>query len=191
MNLLPESKRAFGHPVPAEALPWFCHPEPGHIYHAPVFGADGNLYCSNGYIAVRFFNFTESFGTGGAAMLERLQGLGEWYRSPHEDATAWRKLDDCTLDLFRDGVLPMWDASSGKARYCVAPAVAVNARVVPAASLQLVSRLPRAEVFTAPERHLPVPFRFNGGEGLMARLSDKQTEKAGRMLCRIFFHHTT
>jgi len=124
-------------------------------------------------------------------MLERLQGLGGWYRSPHEDAGAWRKLDDCTLDLFRDGVLPMWDASSGKARYCVAPAAAVNAsRVIPAASLQLVSRLPRAEVYTAPERHSPVPFRFNGGDGLMARLSDQQTEKAGRMLCRIFFQTT-
>jgi hypothetical protein len=185
--ILEPSKRPFRHPLPAEVVAWFCHPRAGHVYEAPAFGRDGKLYCSNGFIAVRFFNFPASMGTGPQEMVERLQKLPGWKRPEHEDASAWRKTDDCTLDLFQEGVFPMWREFRGRMQYRVDPAVQVNlTTVVPAVSLQLISRLPRCEVFTAPDRDSPLPFRFNGGEGLVARLSPKQEDAAGPMLCRIF-----
>jgi hypothetical protein len=185
--ILENSKRPFGHPLPVEVLPWFCHPLAGHDYEFPAYGRDGKLYCSNGFIAVRFFNFPSSFGLAPQTMVERIQRLSGWYRSPHEDAKAWRKVDDCTGDLFREGIFPMWREHEGKPRFRGDPAVEVNiSTLVPAVSLQLISRLPRCEIFTSPDRDSPLPFRFNGGEGLIARLSARQQAAAGPLLCRIF-----
>lgn len=186
------SKRPFGHPLPVEVLPWFCHPLAGHHYEFPAYGRDGKLYCSNGFIALRFFKFPASFGLGPQTMVERIQKLNGWHRSPHEDAAAWRKLDDCTLDLFREGIFPMWREHEGRMRFRVDPAVEVNvSTLVPAVALQLISRLPRCEIFTAPDRDSPLPFRFNGGEGLVARLNAKQQATAGPLLCRIFTQQRT
>lgn len=185
--ILEASKRPFRHPVPAGALEYFCHPDPAHLFARPAWGRDGKLYVSNSFVAVRFFNFSASFGQGPIAAVDRLLKLTGWHRSPYEDAAAWRRLDDCTLDLFCEGLFAMWQDRGGKMLYRVDPAVEVNiATLVPAVSLQLISRLPRCEIFTTPDRDSPLPFRFNGGEGLIARLSARQQATAGPLLCRIF-----
>ena len=188
MNPLPSSKRPFRHPVPAEAVAFFCHPRAGHIYEKPAWGRDGALYASNGWLALRFFGFPASMGTGPQTVVDRLGKL-PWHSATYEDPKAWLMTDDCTLDLFRDGVFEMWrDAAGG---YRVDPAVRINhGALVPAVSLQLISRLPRCEIYTKLDREMPVPFRFRGGEGLLARLNSGQEAVMSREVCHIFpkFH---
>lgn len=183
-DCLRASKRSFGHPVPEDAIAYFCHPKDGHHYDGAAWGRDGNLWACNGHVAVRFFNFTAAHGSGSMDVVDRLQKL-RWHTSKHENPKAWRKLDDCTLDLFRCGVLDPWDKSG---RWLVAAGARVNHGIVlPVVSLQLISRLPRCEIYTDSigDRE-PVPFRFNGGIGLLARLSWEQELRLPEMVCHVF-----
>lgn len=184
--IMEASKRPFRHPVPAEALDYFCHPDPGHLFALPAWGRDGKLYISNCHVALRFFNFTAAPGGGPMAAVDRLLKQ-RWHSPRHEDGKAWRKLDDVTLDLFREGIFSMWQDRGGKMLYRVDPAVRVNHGVlVPAASLQAVSRLPRAEIYTTTDRSEPLAFRFNGGEGLIARLTEAQEARRTDTVCHVF-----
>jgi hypothetical protein len=184
MNPLPSSKRPFRHPVPAEAVDYFCHPRAGHALEKPAWGRDSNLYASNGWVAVRFFGFPASMGTGPQTVVDRLQRL-RWHSATYEDPKAWRLMDDCTLDIFREGLFEMWKDERGA--YRVDPPARINhGTLVPVVSLQLISRLPRCEVYTTVDREMPVPFRFRGGEGLIARLSHAQEAAAGPEVCHIF-----
>jgi hypothetical protein len=195
MSLPTPSKRPFYHPIPAEALEWFTHPRAGHVYEFPGWGRDGNLYCANGWVAVRFFSFPSSFGTAPMTMVDRLLKL-PWRRAQDtsrnlaEPAGTWRALDDCTLDIYRDGIFPMWRDERGG--YRVDPAVRINhGALVPAVSLQLIARLPKAEIRTVIDRGEPVAFRFRGGEGLLAQLTHEQQAAASPEVCHIFpsVHH--
>lgn len=185
--MIPEaSKRPFRHPVPVEALEYFCHPRPGHVFDRPSWGRDAKLYVSNCYMALRFFNFTAAQGGGPMAAVDRLLKQ-RWHSPKWEDAKAWRKLDDVTLDLFKEGVFPMWTEDGPAVRYRLDPCARVNhGSLVPLASLQAVSRLPRAEIYTTTDRGEPLAFRFNGGEGLIAKLTHSQEIAATPAVCHIF-----
>jgi len=179
------SKRPFGYPVPALAIDYFCHPAEGHHYAQAAWGRDGKLYASNGWIAIRFFGFSAAFGPGPQTVVDRLR-KHVWTQT-YEDASAWRMLDDCTLDLFRDGVFEPWklEEDFGKSYYLIDPCVRINhGTLVPLVSLQLISRLPRCEIYTSIDRSESVRFRFNGGEGLVARLNHAQELKA-TAICHI------
>lgn len=179
------SKRPFGHPVPVEAIRYFCHPREGHRYHLPAWGRDGKLYAGNCWVAVRFFGFSAAQGTGTMEVVDALGKL-PWHDSRHEDAKAWRRLDDVGGDLFREGLLAPWRDDLGAFR-ADPPVRVANAYLVPAAAIQMIYRLPRVEVYTTLDRSCRfVPFRFNGGEGLVARLSDRQEDAAGPSVCHIF-----
>lgn len=185
--MLESSKRPFRHPVPVEAVPHFCHPEL-EIFQAPAWGEDAMLYASTGWVAVRFFNFPPDSERGQVETVARLRQL-TWHTAKYETPAAWRKLDDCTLDLFRDGVRPAWevDAVSGRVRYRWDPVVRINhGLLVPLVSLQLISRLPRCEIYTGGGRMKPLAFRFNGGEGLCALLSHEQENSFERETCHVF-----
>lgn len=172
----PTKKRPFYHPVPPEALEYFVHPDPAHRYAAPAAGREGMLYCSNGWLAVRFFNFPASFGTGPMTVVDRLRKLP--WRKPHNPQTMrgelpglWRATDDCTLDIYRDGLADMWlpNGSFNLEHHARFSSLAV----LPLVSLQLIARLPATELCTAVDRDAPVPFRFRGGEGLMAQIPSR------------------
>lgn len=182
--ILETSKRPFRHPVPVEAIGHFCHPWEKHHYHLPAWGREGKLYASNGFLAVRFFNFTPAEGPGPMAVVDRLMKL-PWHSGKFEDAKAWRKLDDVTLDLFREGLFPVWPPT--RRAYTVDPCARINhGALVPLVSLQLISRLPRCEIYTTIDRGAPVAFRFNGGEGLIAQLTAGQEAVRTDTVCHIF-----
>lgn len=188
MTILESSRRPFRHPVPAEAVPYFCHPVEGHGYHVPAWGRDARLYACNGHVAVRFFNFPADMAPGPQTVVDRLQRLS-WHDGRHEDRTAWRKTDDCTLDLFRDGLFEPWevDEETGRVRYAVDPPARVNhGLLVPLVALQLVSRLPACEIYTAGGRYKPLAFRFRGGEGIIALLSHAQEDAMSPAVCHVF-----
>lgn len=110
-----------------------------------------------------------------------------WHTGRFENAKAWRKLDDVTLDLFGEGMFPMWKLGDAGPCFQVDPCARINhGALVPLASLQAVSRLPRCEIYTHLDRGGPVPFRFNGGDGLIARLTDKQEATRTDTVCHIF-----
>jgi hypothetical protein len=182
----PVSKRPFGHPVPALAIDYFCHPAEGHHYAQAAWGRDGKVYASNGWIAIRFFGFSAAFGPGPQTVVDRL-GKHVWSNT-YENPSAWRKLDDCTLDLFQEGVFENWKAQeNGRHLYRIDPCVRINhGTLVPLVSLQLISRLPRCEIYTIIDRSESVRFRFNGGEGLIARLTHAQELQATPALCHLF-----
>lgn len=182
----PVSKRPFGHPVPAQAIDHFCHPMAGHHYAEAAWGRDGKLYASNGWVAIRFFSFSAAFGPGPQSAVDRLGKL-VWTQK-HENEAMWRKLDDCTLDLFQEGVVENWKQhEDGRYSYRIDPYVRINhGTLVPLVSLQLISRLPRCEIYTIIDREEPVRFRFNGGEGLIARLTPAQEDQAQEQVCHLF-----
>ena len=178
------SKRPFGHPVPAAAVEYFLHPKEGHLFGSPAWGRDGKLYVANGWVALRFFNFPAEFGTGPMAAVDRLMKQ-PWHSARHEDAAAWRRLDDVTLDIFKEGLLEPWHPA--RLAYRADPCARINfGALVPVVSLQMISRLPRCEIYTALDRDQPVPFRFNGGEGLLARLTPTAEAAATPAICHIF-----
>lgn len=180
----PTSKRPFGHPVPAAAIEYFCHPRVGHLLSQPAWGREGALYVANGWVALRFFGFPASFGTGPMEIVDRLRKQA-WHNSQHEDKAAWRKLDDVTLDIFKEGLIEPWHAE--RLAYRADPCVRINfGALVPAVSLQMISRLPRCEIYTALDREQPVPFRFNGGEGLLARLTPSAEAASTPPIAHIF-----
>lgn len=184
--MMTASKRPFRHPVPVEALDYFCHPAAGHVFERPAWGRDGKLYVSNCHVALRFFNFTAAQGEGPIAAVDRLLKQ-RWHDGKHEVKESWRKLDDCTLDLFREGLFAMWQEREGRWLYRVDPPARVNhGFLCPVASLQAISRLPRCEVYTAHERGLPLAFRFNGGEGLVAGLTSAQEDRRTDQVCHVF-----
>lgn len=189
MSLPALSKQPFRHPVPSEALDYFVHPRPGHHYSAPAWGRDAVLHCSNGWIATRFFGFSAAFGTAPQSLVDRLAKFP--WRSRMDrlrdlpDQSTWRKMDDCTLDIFSAGVVPMWRDQRGG--YRLDPCVRLNhAALIPCVSLQLISRLPACEICTEVSRGEPVAFRFRGGEGMMATLNHDQEQAATSPIAHIF-----
>jgi hypothetical protein len=188
MNLISASKRPFRHPVPPEALDYFCHPRHGHRYQHPAWSDDGQLYVCNGWVALRFFHFAPEFGGGPPAMVERLRAL-PWHAGTYEKPEAWRALDQVTLDIFKEGLFEPWHPQAGS--YRADPCARINhGALVPLVSLQMISRLPRCEIYTAIDRGYPVPFRFNGGEGLIARLPAAAELLATPAVCHLFPHYT-
>jgi hypothetical protein len=168
---LAASKRGFRFPVPTEALGHFLHPVKAELGE-PVWGDDAMLYASNGWVVLRMYSFCPQTPQGRPETYERLRKL-HWHRKEYEQVDAWRKVDDCTLDLFREGVLEPWKMEPGNpaATYRWDPVCRINhGLLVPLVSMQLISRLPRCEIYTAGGRYKPLPFRFNGGEGLCALL---------------------
>lgn len=184
--ILETSKRPFRHPVPVDALAYYSHPAPGHTFEKPAWGRDSKLYVSNCHIALRFFNFTAAEGHGPMVAVDRLLRQ-RWHTGRFETTNSWRKLDDVKLELFSEGLFPMWKMESEIFRFQVDPCARINhGALVPLASLQAVSRLPRCEIYTQIDRGAPVPFRFNGGDGLIARLTDKQEAVRTDTVCHIF-----
>lgn len=173
--------------MPAGALEYYCHPREGHALSLSAWGRDGALYVANGWVALRFFGFSAAHATGSMELVDRLRKQ-PWHSPAYEDPKAWRKLDDVTLDLFKEGVLDPWHPE--RLAYLADPCVRINfGALVPCVSLQMISRLPRCEIYTVLDRAQPVPFRFRGGEGLLARLTDKAESVATHPIAHIFPKH--
>jgi len=174
--VIPEpSKRTFGHPVPADALAYFIHPDPRHLFHLPFrHPKDGNLYAGSA-VALRLRPSRcidpAEYPAPGEESLRRFMEL-PWARFPHAatQPQAWRCLDDHRGTIYADPLLPVHvrttrgiqiDRATKNVRICGAP-------IVPLSVLQLLARLPRIELYTAGCTLTgPVLFRFSGGEGII------------------------
>ncbi len=174
--MIPEpSKRPFGHPVPADALAYFIHPDPRHLFHTPFrHPEDSNLYAGSA-VAIRLrpsrcIDLAE-YPPPSEETLRRFTELpSHRFTLAATQPKAWRCLDDHRGTIYADPLIPVHyrttdgiqiDRVTKNVRICGAP-------IVPLSILQLLARLPRIELYTA---HCtltgPVLFRFSGGEGII------------------------
>ena len=174
--MIPEpSKRPFPHPLPAEALAFFVHPDPRHLFHVAfrhpfdgtvIAGSAVALRCRAG----RGIDPAE-YPAPDPDALRRIDAL-PWDRFTHAatQPKAWRGLDDHRGTIYSDPLLPVHhrtpdgiqiDRVTKNVRICGAPIVHLSI-------LQLLARLPRVEIYTAGCTLTgPVLFRFSGGEGII------------------------
>lgn len=154
----------YRYPLPEFALVDFCHPAAGHVF-ARACRHDGEILAGNGYVALRAARgwwVYDEFPPAGEEFLARFEAL-PWGRAP---GGPWRALDDARGALYRRGALRLWDG----ARVAPSPVWRVGDCVVRLSALQLVARLPRAEIHTGlADRDDPLFFRFSGGRGIIAR----------------------
>lgn len=166
------SKLAFRYPLPADALRMFCHPAARSGLSVPMrMGAE--IVAANGYLAIRCnrgawmdADFPEAW-TDFKTRVEKLP----WARwdALKDD---WRALDEVRGTLFRYAEIGVWlDQRNVVGKLAPSPVVwACGGIPVRLSMLQLISRLPRCEVYTGPcDRSDPLWFRFSGGRGVIAR----------------------
>lgn len=157
----------FHHPLTPEALDAFCSPAQDSCFAAP-WGSDGATYAANGYCVLRYDrDFAYTVNQEAASRIAPLPW--RFHTSDALRATAWGELDRVRGGLWRDGLQePFGTSPDGKRFAKIARRVLVGESYVcvPVPILQLISRLPRAEVYTGPLGAEWLLFRFNGGIGL-------------------------
>lgn len=173
--MIPEpSKRPFGSPLTEAALPYFCHPTLEPFRHPVRHPADGHIYAASGFVAVRFRTgrwFPQEFPDASPEWLARVSTLPWQQLQPDPAALGtpdWRDMDRSRAAIYRDGPLPLWLPDLRLNR---APLVhTAGGPLIPLALLQLLARLPRAEVRMTAGASSPLFIRFNGGEAIVPPL---------------------
>lgn len=161
-------RHSFKYPLPETALVEFSHPVPSHQFARPA-RHDGEIIAANGYVVLRAHRgawMDRDFPEASQEALERLGKLpwGQWPRIA--GSAEWEPLDAQSGRIYDHAMISPF--LLGK----IAPSPVVCVAEVPVrlSLLQLVARLPRAEVYTGPsDREHPLWFRFSGGRGCIAR----------------------
>ena len=171
----------FHYPVTAEQLRELCHPDPGHAFAEPFrWGDDWGV--ANGWLGLRVRTFLDCEWVSAEAV-ERIERL-PWgrFEKVQDD---WGKLDDRRGGLWRHGESRVWQRlQDGRAvpwtlqRVNVGPGCVQVTRGM----LQLVSKLPRAEVNLGPMGQEWLMVRFNGGEGFLKGFEGKERRSTGLWL---------
>jgi hypothetical protein len=174
------------YPLPAEALLDYCRPVAGHPFAAPLRHA-GAILAANGYLALRATRggwLDDDYAEASPEAAARLARL-PWARLEHLcQQPEWRRLSELGSELAARGALRLWAADGGLAPspvWAVADAGRIRLSV-----LQLIARLPRAELWTGGGGVLePVFFRFSGGAGIVP-LEERLSRPGLRPARRIF-----
>lgn len=161
------SKRPFGLPLPGAAAEWLCHPDERHTYHRPAMVGE-TLCIGNGWLVIEAERFLlPAPEDASPAFQQRWQAI-RWPSRGALFQPDLRTLDDVAGTLWRFGPKPPWERGSMNWHPRVQPAVQIGkAAIVPLAMLQLIARLPRAQVEAQTILGQPVEFAFNGGRGLL------------------------
>ena len=157
--------KSFPFPLPASALSDFVHPAEWHmLHHARRYGDE--VLAGNGYVALRAVKGMWLPGDHAPASAEFLSRFGKlpWGRwDDLEDD--WRALDSQRGRIFERAAHSVWLDE----KVAPSPVWMVNEVRVRLSLLQLVARLPRAEVYTGrTDRQDPLFVRFSGGKALIA-----------------------
>jgi hypothetical protein len=158
-------RNAFPYPLPATALEEFRHPEDWHGLRHIVRHGD-EVLAGNGYVAIRCERgrwLDADFREAPGQFLERFGKL-PWHAFPR-GCELWRPLADVASVLNERAAHGLWL----RGRLAPSPVWRVGGVLVRLSMLQLVARLPRAEVNWTDHPESPLWFRFSGGHGLIAR----------------------
>ena len=170
--MIPEpSKRPFGYPLPADAIPHLVHPLSGHRFAKPFRDAHGNVVTWNGALAVRIRSFLPDLDLA-EAPFEAVENSLRWFDpDAPEDKGKWRPLDDAAGLLWRYPPRSPWlrcrDGITGNTFTTVRVGAAA---VVPLPLLQLAARLPRCRVYIDNQAAGPLHILWNGGEAVIRHI---------------------
>lgn len=157
-------KDSFPYPVPRDAVEMFCHPaDASGLSRAMRY--DREILAANGYVAIRVERggwLDREFPAASAEFLGRIGKL-PWAAFPRE-CKKWQSLDMLAGKMGLRGGIGLWL----NGRLAPTPIWLVGAVKVRLSILQLVARLPRAEVNWTDSRTSPLWFRFSGGMGAIA-----------------------
>lgn len=168
--MIPEpSKRPFHFPAPAEALEFFTHPT---LYpFTRPFRHNSYLCAANGYVAIRLDRFS---GNAGSFEDAPFAFLRRFFSLPWDDfereGCEWREIDNSRGTIYRGELLPLWKGEGSDFAFSRDKLVlTAGGPLVPLALLQLLARLPRAEVRMCGTYYTsPLMVRFKGGEAIVA-----------------------
>lgn len=180
------AKRPFGYPISGATLHCFCYPCPRHVYHRPVLLPSNAAAASNGWLAIKADKFLlPSPQPASPAFLERWDDGPPWQRDAFLDSHDWRALDDIAGTLFRFGPRPVWEQTVRRFHLRRHPCIRIGAAtILPLALVQLIARLPRAEIRAdTPTIANPVAFRFNGGRGVVYNHAPELAGQEATVVC--------
>ena len=168
------SKAPFQFPLRAGDIACFCHPDPANPLAAAHF-IDGDLMAGNGYMAIRASRglwLEADFTPAAFETMERLANL-PWHNLPEASSPNWRDLDDIRGNLYQYGAINPW---TDKHRPTPSPVWKVASHnLVRLSHLQLLARLPKAQIYCGPLTVTSPTFvRFNGGSLIMPKDSRLQ-----------------
>ena len=159
---IPPTKRPIGKGMAGEDFLPFCHPDRRSAWFLPFIGPDGELIAGNGTLTLRFTGFLAAEDARPAST-QAEEALAR--KTPPIDRDGhWRPLDDARGTIYRYGPRPIYFRSKERAHFNRGPSLRLGAAaIIQLATLQLIARLPRAEVWTDNPYGKPLQFRFNGG----------------------------
>lgn len=166
----PPLKRSWHYPPPPEALEYFVHPGDHQGLQRPGLDAEGRTLVSNGYLAIRFETFFPDIPPPTKRLTLAIKNA-PWSRFEplEQNPKPWRPLEDAIPQLFKHGPKPIWERTRTRYHIRRAPSVRVgHGATTSLALLQLITRLPRAEIFTGTDMHSPLFVRFNRGRAILA-----------------------
>lgn len=162
----------FPYPLPLDALRAFTHRRPDHPLHNVWRYGDGLAAC-NGWAAIRcnrgmWLDKDHPEATG--ETLRRLDALPWKHHSTLPATLGWIPLDDHRGRIM-SRPLSLWQDKESKLSPSPIWLIAASARVR-LSLLQLVARLPRAEIHPPGSPSSPMAFRFSGGTGFLAPMPE-------------------
>lgn len=168
--MIPEpSRHPFRFPLPAEALPYFCHPT-RQGFTEPVRHPDGRVYAASGFVCFRVSRFQgmpSDYPEASPEFIKKVDALpwAKFLPDPNQPRAAeWRKMDDSRATIYSGGALPLWIEERKKPPIYNRDTLVVTAGgpLVPLAMLQLLARLPKAEVRMTYGYDVPLLVRCSG-----------------------------
>ena len=159
-------RKSYPYPLPADALAEFLPPSAWHVL-GRACRHEGEILAGNGYVALRAARgawLDHEFPEAGGEFVARFGKL-PWGRWPAGKDEEWRLMAERGAELATTGEVGLWL----KGKLAPSPVWLVNDKRVRLSLLQLVARLPRAEVFTGrQDADDPVWVRFSGGRVALA-----------------------
>lgn len=161
------TKAPFAFPLLAGDIAEFCHPSPASPLHLAHFH-DGELTAGNGHIAIRAARgrwMASDFTPPPPEFTKRLASL-PWHRFP-APSPEWRALDDIRGAIYAHAAIAPWTGSRHSPTPCPVWRIGGHHRIR-LSHLQLLARLPRAEIYAGTAREPdPIFIRYNGGTAIL------------------------
>lgn len=184
------SRKRLGYPVHTADLAVFCHPggtPVGDALAAP-FSWGGSVYASNGHMAIRLDKFFGDLPPENPELHARIAPrlpLGNCHFAPDpriltkkEDYEKhWRPLDFAGAHIWHGGPVPTFYVDAAGRPFLNKDTIVRvgSGRLGYLALIQLLARLPRAEVAIDGTLHNGICCRFNGGVAALACIIPYET----------------
>lgn len=158
--------KSYPYPIPLEYLKDFCHPASGHELSAPYI-TGCNTIVGNGFVALKIARgawLDSDLQEAPKHVIERFARLQWSLIDTFREKPDWISLDRFRPSMFSRGLIAPWMND----RPAPSPVWRVRDHLVRLTHLQMISPLPRVEVYHGRQNAgTPLMFRFSGGVGMI------------------------